>query len=184
MKKPAVLALLATLAAATSFAEPVPANPVQIERGKYLVSISGCHDCHTPLMMTAQGPVPDFSRALSGHPQGLALPPPPAAAGPWVWGGAGTNTAFWGPWGISYSVNITSDKETGIGTWREEDFIAMARSGRHLGVGRPILPPMPWPSLSAMTDEDLQAMYAYLQSTRPVKNAVPEAVIKSQAAAK
>lgn len=173
MTKTSLFALLAALASATAFA----ADPVQIERGKYLVTIGGCHDCHTPLMNTAQGPVPDFSRALSGHPQGLTLPPPPAAVGPWVWGGAGTNTAFWGPWGISYSSNITSDKETGIGTWREEDFIAMARSGRHLGVGRPILPPMPWPALSAMTDDDLKAMYAYLQSTRAIKNAVPDAVI-------
>jgi mono/diheme cytochrome c family protein len=41
----------------------------QIARGKYLVGITGCSDCHTPLKMTDAGPVPDMSRWLSGHPE-------------------------------------------------------------------------------------------------------------------
>lgn len=171
---PTVLALL--LCAATLTAQAAgPDN--RIERGKYLVSITGCHDCHTPLTMGENGPVPDFARALSGHPQPMALPPAPAGQGPWIWGGAATNTAFWGPWGISYATNITSDRETGIGMWKADDFVKAMKTGKHLGVGRPILPPMPWPALSSMTEDDLRAMFAYLQGTPPVANKVPEAML-------
>lgn len=177
MHKALQSALAIGLALASVAASAGDDKAKQIERGKYLVTTSGCHDCHTPMIMTEHGPAPDFSRALSGHPEGMALPPPPSAAGPWLWGGAASMTAFWGPWGTSYSANITSDKETGIGNWREADFIAMSRTGKHLGVGRPVLPPMPWPSLSAMTDDDLKAMFAYLQSTKPQKNKVPDPVI-------
>ena len=63
----------------------------RIERGKYLVNFGGCHDCHTPLKMGPNGPEPDMSRALSGHPQDLVMPEPPKANGPWVWSAAGTN---------------------------------------------------------------------------------------------
>ncbi|HET8870773.1 MAG TPA: hypothetical protein VFM48_10020, partial [Aquabacterium sp.] len=80
-----------------------------IERGGYLIQGFGCADCHTPLKMGPNGPKPDFSRGLSGHPQQLTVGPAPAASGAWVWGGAGTNTAFWGPWGISYAANLTPD---------------------------------------------------------------------------
>src|SRR5438874_12903750 len=59
----------------------------RVERGKYLVNIASCNDCHTPLTMTEKGPAPDMSRMLSGHPQGMKLPPAPAAQGPWIWGG-------------------------------------------------------------------------------------------------
>src|SRR5262249_37905184 len=73
----------------------------QVERGRYLVTILVCNDCHTPFKMGPKGPEPDFSRMLSGHPESMKLPPPPAANGPWIWFGAGTNTAYAGPWGIS-----------------------------------------------------------------------------------
>src|SRR5262245_14387767 len=48
----------------------------RLERGKYLVNIGGCNDCHTPLKMGAKGPEPDLSRMLSGHPEDAKLPPP------------------------------------------------------------------------------------------------------------
>jgi cytochrome c553 len=146
----------------------------QAQRGEYLVRIAGCHDCHTPLAMGPQGPAPDMSRALSGHPEGMQLPPQPAASGPWIGAFLGTNTAWSGPWGISYVANITSDKETGIGGWTEQQFIQSARTGKHLGQGRPILPPMPWQNLGAMTDEDIKAVFAYLKATPAIKNKVPE----------
>jgi hypothetical protein len=163
------LALLATTAGADNL----------VERGKYIVTTSGCHDCHTPLMQTPQGPVPNFSRELSGHPEDMPLPPPPRAIGPWLWGGVASNTAFWGPWGVSYSTNITSDRDTGIGNWKEADFVQAMRTGKHLGAGRPILPPMPWQALSAMKEDDLKAIYAYLQGTRAIRNQVPEANINA-----
>lgn len=175
--QPLATTALALLLAATSMAVTAGDKAAQQERGKYLTTIAGCHDCHTPLMSSERGPVPDFSRALSGHPEGLELPPPPVANGPWLWGGAATNTAFWGPWGLSYATNISGDKNTGIGNWTADDFVKAMKTGKHLGVGRPILPPMPWPALSAMTEEDLRAMFAYLQSTSPVSNKVPAAIV-------
>jgi len=153
-------------------------TPAQrVERGRYLVGIMSCHDCHTPLKMGVRGPEPDMSRALSGHPEAMTMPEPPAVGkGPWGWAGAATNTAFAGPWGISFTANLTSDKETGLGAWTEEMFIATMRTGRHQGRGRAILPPMPWFSLKAATDDDLRSIFAYLHSLPPLVNHVPQPI--------
>jgi cytochrome c553 len=163
---------LGLLALGSAHAAP---NQALIERGGYLVRAMTCSDCHTPWKMGPKGPAPDFSRGLSGHPENMPLPPTPSANGPWLWGGAATNTAFWGPWGVSFAANLTPDPETGIGNWRVEDFIKTLRSGQHLGVGRPILPPMPWPGIKQLTDHDLTAIFAYLKAQPPVRNAVPQA---------
>ena len=82
-------------------------------------------------------------------------------------------TAFAGPWGVSFTANLTPDKETGLGEWTEEMFIATMRTGRHQGKGRPLLPPMPYFNLAALTDEDIKSVFAYLQSIPPVHNKVP-----------
>jgi hypothetical protein len=104
----------------------------------------------------------------------MVLPPAPSLpAGPWLWVGAATNTAFAGPWGVSFTANLTPDKETGIGEWTSDQFLATLRTGRHLGKGRPILPPMPAAVYAKMTDDDLRSVFAYLQSLAPVKNKVP-----------
>ena len=156
-------------------ANPVAA-PTQslIERGRYLVTIGGCNDCHTPFKMTERGPEPDMERMLSGHPEQMKLPPAPKAQGPWVWSGAATNTAFAGPWGVSYAANLTPDKNTGLGIWDERMFVKTIRTGKHWGEGRPIQPPMPWPAYAKMTDEDLRAVFAYLKSIPPIRNYVPD----------
>ncbi len=146
----------------------------RVARGKYLVTIMACNDCHTPFKMGAMGPEPDMSRMLSGHPEGMKLPPAPGISGPWVWHGAATNTAFAGPWGISYAMNLTPDVHAGMATWTEERFIRTMRSGKHFGESRPIMPPMPWQSLGQMTDEDLKSVFAYLRTVPPVKNVVPD----------
>lgn len=148
----------------------------RIERGKYLVSIGGCNDCHTPFKMTAKGPEPDMDRMLSGHPEQFKLPPAPKAEGPWIWSGAATNTAFAGPWGVTYAANLTPDKNTGTGIWSEEMFISALRTGKHWGQAsaRPILPPMPWQGYAKMTDEDLKSVWAYLRSIPPITNHVPD----------
>ena len=143
-------------------------------RGKYLVSIMGCNDCHTPLKMTPKGPVPDETRFLSGHPQEVKLPAAPAAKGPWLWQGSATNTAFAGPWGVTYAANLTPDVNTGLGIWTEEMFVKTIRTGKHWGVARGIQPPMPWFAYRNATDEDLKAVYAYLRTIKPVKNLVPD----------
>ena len=57
---------------------------------------------------------------------------------------AATNTAWSGPWGVSFTANLTPDPETGLGRWTLRNFMDTIRSGRHMGRGRPILPPMPW----------------------------------------
>ncbi len=144
------------------------------ERGEYLATITGCNDCHTPFKMGPNGPEPDMSRLLSGHPAADTLPPPPGATGPWIWHGAATNTAFAGPWGVTYAINLTPDQATGMGIWTEQVFVAAMRTGKHFGTARPIMPPMPWPSYRHMTDDDLKAVYAYLRSIPPIVNRVPD----------
>lgn len=154
------------------------ANPdAQVQRGEYLVRIMACHDCHTPMAMGPNGPAPDMSRALTGHPESLVMPPAPKLPeGPWGWVGSLTNTAFAGPWGVSFTANLTPDVETGLGSWSEKQFVDTLRTGRHLGIGRPILPPMPWPAFANATDDDLKAIFAYLRSMPPVKNKVPQPI--------
>jgi mono/diheme cytochrome c family protein len=152
------------------------AHAAQVARGQYLVTYGACNDCHTPHTMGPQGPELDTSRLLSGHPESAKLPPPPALpAGPWVAVTVG-DTAWSGPWGISYSANLTPDRETGLGIWTEEMFMKTMRTGKHMSAGRDILPPMPWQGLGKLTDEDLKAIFAYLRTLSPVKNHVPDAV--------
>ena len=85
-------------------------------------------------------------------------------------------TAWSGPWGVSYTANLTPDQETGIGAWSEENFIQALRTGKHLGGGRDILPPMPWPAYQNLSDEDLKSIFAYLKSIPPIRNQVPDPV--------
>ncbi|MGH7930527.1 MAG: c-type cytochrome [Candidatus Binatia bacterium] len=150
-----------------------------VERGKYLVTIGGCHDCHTPKMQGANGaPVLDEKRLLSGHPK--KAPSPAWKPGDLQARGAGAITspmltAWAGPWGVSFAINLTPDRETGIGEWSEEGFVRALRTGKHQGQpnGREILPPMPWENYKQMTDDDLKAVWAYLRSIPAVKNQVP-----------
>ena len=150
-----------------------------IERGRYLVNVIGCSDCHTPKKMGPQGPEIDESRLLSGHPEASGLPKPPAGKGPWMTAVSWDLTAWSGPWGISYAFNLTPDENTGIGSWDEETFVKAVRTGRHMGVSRPILPPMPWQIYKNLTDDDLHAVYAYLRTIPPIHNRVPQPQIAS-----
>jgi len=163
-----------SIAAATRASSASRAD--QVERGRYLVSVLGCNDCHTPWRMGEKGPEPDMSRMLSGHPQQLKLGAPPTLDGGWVWAGAGTNTAFSGPWGVSYAINLTPDPLSGIGIWTEDMFVRAIRLGKHWGQSRPIMPPMPWQVYRNLTDEDLHAVWSYLRSIPPVENRAPDYV--------
>lgn len=170
------IALAISLAAASA-ATADSAAAEKIERGRYLVTISLCNDCHTPLVLGPNGPEPDRTRRLSGHPEQLVMPEAPRLGdGPWVGAMAGTLTAWSGPWGVSFTANLTPDPETGLGKWSEADFVATLRSGHHLGRGREILPPMPWRFIGQMTDDDLSAVFAYLQSLPPIRNRVPDPI--------
>jgi hypothetical protein len=176
-------AFAGTLTWQVASAAAPPASPgtgvdiSRIERGAYLVRTMGCNDCHTPWQMGPRGPEPDMSRALTGHPSDLVMPPPPELPpGPWLWMGAATNTAFAGPWGVSFSANLTPDKETGLGNWTEEMFIQTMKTGRHEGKGRPLLPPMPYFVVAQLNDQDIRSLFAYLQSLQPVHNRVPQPI--------
>lgn len=147
-----------------------------IAHGKYLVTTGGCDDCHTPKIYTENGPIPDTTRLLSGFQQGEKLPTLDVKyVTPGNWVATESNFSAWvGPWGISYASNLTPDNATGIGTLSEEMFIKTLREGKYMGVGRPLLPPMPWPTIGQMTDQDLKAIYAYLKTIKPINNKVPE----------
>lgn len=150
----------------------------QIARGKYLVNIGGCNDCHSPKIMTPMGPVPDTTRLLSGHPAGQPMAefdPDMVAPGKWVLTDDGTTT-WVGPWGISYTANLTPDSSTGLGLWTADIFIQTMRTGKHMGTGRMLLPPMPWQGIGQLPDEDLRAIFAYLQTLTPISNRVPAPV--------
>ena len=149
-----------------------------IEHGKYLVTFGGCYDCHTPKVYTDKGPMLDTTRILSGFPQGETLPEfDPAMVQPGKWVMCEGNFSGWvGPWGISYAANLTPDNATGIGTLSEEMFIKTLREGKWMGVGRPLLPPMPWEPIGQLNDKDLKSIYAYLMSLPPIHNEVPQPV--------
>lgn len=171
-------ALAVILIAATTAAAPRQgAGSAVIRRGEYLVTIGGCNDCHTPWKMGPKGPENDTSRQLSGHPQDVDLgATPKLPPGPWTTNVSGTFTAWSGPWGVSFTANLTPDPETGLGKWTLQNFMETMRTGRHMGRGRPIMPPMPWANYAKMTDGDLKATFAYLQSIPPITNRVPDSI--------
>ena len=168
-------AVAASVLAFAAAPQAIAGDEEKIARGKYQVTVSGCNDCHTPWIDGANGPEPDMSRMLSGHPADFPVAAPATLAGdPWLVAVVGTNTAWSGPWGVSFTANLTPDPETGLGKWTLKNFVDTIRTGRHLGRGREILPPMPIPMYKNFTDEDLEAIYTYLQSIPAVHNPVPE----------
>jgi mono/diheme cytochrome c family protein len=119
----------------------------QAERGRYLVSLAGCQDCHTPGNFLGKR---DLQRALAGSEVGFEIP------------GLGT---FYGP-------NLTPDKETGLGAWTAEQIAAAITKGVRPD-GRILAPVMPWRDFAVLTKGDASAIAAYLKSLPPVRNTVP-----------
>ena len=158
--------------------EKVLSKDEMIQKGKQLVNLGGCNDCHSPKVMTEMGPMPDTTRLLSGHPQDqLVANIDPAMLSSKMWMHSTLDATAWiGPWGVSYTANLTPDPETGLGNWTEALFIKALRTGKHMGVGRPILPPMPWQGIGQVSDQDLKDIFAYLQSIKPVHNKVPDPI--------
>lgn len=179
----AILVLITSCKDAEKSAPKVSGTPLYEEqlraKGKYLSVVGGCNDCHSPKIMTPEGPIPDTTRLLSGHPANELLPATPTDRA-WVYFNP-TNTAFAGPWGISFGANLTPDV-TGIGNWTVDQFKTALRKGKYKGLEttRPLLPPMPWQNYGHMTDQDIEALFAYLKSIPPVKNLVPAAVPSTQ----
>ncbi len=147
----------------------------EVARGKYLVGIMGCNDCHSPKRMGKNGPEVIPELLLSGYPsdrplvqfdsklikEGFAMFYPDL-------------TAAAGPWGISFAGNLTPD-ETGLGNWTEAQFKKALTQGKFKGLenSRMLLPPMPWLNYAEMKDADIHAIFLYLKSIKPVENSVP-----------
>ena len=123
------------------------ADDAAVARGKYLVTIGGCQDCHTPGHFFGK---PDMTRVLGGSEVGFEIP------------GLGT---FYGP-------NLTPDKATGLGGWSDEQIVEAIQSGVRPD-GRVLAPIMPWRALAVLTKPDAAAVVAYLRSLPPVANKVP-----------
>jgi mono/diheme cytochrome c family protein len=139
---------LPTLAAALCLgASAASAAELEVARGKYLVTIAGCNDCHTPGSFLGK---PDFSRRLGGSDVGFAIPGK----------------------GVFVGANLTPDKETGLGNWTDDQIITAFTAGLWPD-GRRLAPIMPWQALTQLSPDDAHAIVAYLRSIPAVKNAVP-----------
>ncbi len=176
-----VVALACTQNNSANKAAKTEVNPVadslkRLDRGAYLVNAIGCDDCHTPKKMTAQGPVPDMELRFSGHPANQPFTGDYKQTSQYVLINPSLTAAL-GPWGISYASNISSDA-SGLGNWTLEQFSRALREGKSKGLenGRPLLPPMPWPNFKNLSDEDIQAIFYYLKSSKPIRNIVPAPV--------
>jgi mono/diheme cytochrome c family protein len=116
-------------------------------RGKYLVTLGGCHDCHTPGYFFGK---PDMDRFLGGSEVGFEIP------------GLGV---FVGP-------NITPDKETGIGNWSNDEIVTAITAGKRPD-GRMLASIMPWHAFANLAKDDAMAIAAFLKSLKPVSHKVP-----------
>jgi hypothetical protein len=147
----------------------------QVKWGEHIVHVAGCNDCHTPKKMTDRGPEMDWDRMLSGHPAGSPEPDvnrkDAESKGLII---TSDLTTWVGPWGVSYTANLTPDS-TGTLAWTEEQFMYAIRNGVYKGLqgGRPMLPPMPWQEYKNFTDPEMKAIFAFLKSIKPISNAVP-----------
>jgi hypothetical protein len=154
---------------------PEPTAMDSVKRGEYLVTIMGCHDCHSPKNVTPQGATLIADRLLSGYQadKPAAKPTGSCVKNGWALITMDLTTAA-GPWGQSFSANLTSD-QTGIGNWTLENFTRAVKEGKFKGLegSRMLLPPMPWQNFAVIEDADLHSIFAYLKSTKPISNVVP-----------
>lgn len=150
-------------------------SAAKVRRGEYLVTVGVCDDCHSPKTMGPKGPEIDPERRLSGYPSQRPLPNfDTVMANKGITQFNEDFTAYAGPWGVSFSANLTGDA-TGAGSWPLQKFIYAIRNGKFKGDanGRDLLPPMPWFNYKLMTDEDLASIHAYLKTLKPVENVPP-----------
>ena len=150
----------------------------QVERGKYLVGITGCHDCHSPKIPGGMKPVPEL--ILSGRPQTTKVP----LAAPGEVHASEDLTAWAGGWGQTVASNLTPDPATGLGMrYTEAKFIQTMRTGKK-PEGVAIMPPMPVDVYVNMKDDDLKAIYAYLKTIKSIRNPVRAGLTPPAAPAK
>ncbi len=123
------------------------AQPSQNGRGKYLVTMASCTDCHTPGYFLGK---PDMNRFLGGSEVGFEIP----------------------GMGVFHGPNLTPDPDTGLGKWTVDQIVTAIRTGKRPD-GRELAPVMPWRAFANLTNEDATAIAVYLKSLPPVKNKVP-----------
>jgi len=140
------IAVAAGIALTAAFANAASAQS-QVERGKYIVSLASCTDCHTPGYFFGK---PDMVRYLGGSEVGFEIP------------GLGV---FHGP-------NLTPDADTGLGKWSVQQIVAAIKTGKRPD-GRELAPIMPWRAFANMTDADATAVATFLKSLPVVSNKVP-----------
>jgi mono/diheme cytochrome c family protein len=131
---------------ASGLSAPAAADDAQIARGRYLVGIAGCSDCHTPGGMMGAA---DMKRYLGGSDVGFSIPGE----------------------GVYVGQNLTPDNETGIGRWTSDDIITAIRNGKRPD-GSELSGVMPSASFARLTDEDAAAIAAFLKSIPPVNNKI------------
>ncbi len=140
-------AWIALAAAITAAALPATVRAQSlVDRGKYLVTLGGCNDCHTPGYFFGN---PDMTKFLGGSDVAFEIPGLGAFAG----------------------RNITPDRDTGIGNWTSEQIVTALQTGQRPD-GRTLAPIMPWHALASLTKEDAAAIAAFLKSIPPVKREV------------
>ena len=162
----------------TATASAVPEKPkfggyeTQVEWGEHIVTIAGCNDCHTPKKMTPMGLAIDSTLLLSGHPENAPAPDVDRkmleSKGMVL---TQDFTAWVGPWGITYTANLTPDP-SGTGNWTEAQFVYALKNmiSKGLPSSRHLLPPMSLMPAQDMTEDELKAIYAYLRTIKPIKN--------------
>ena len=141
-----VTAIGAVAVLASGLSAPAAADDAQIARGRYLVGIAGCSDCHTPGGMMGAA---DMKRYLGGSDVGFSIPGE----------------------GVYVGQNLTPDDETGIGKWTSDDIVTAIRKGKRPD-GSELSGVMPSASFARLTDEDAAAIAAFLKSIPPVKNKI------------
>jgi mono/diheme cytochrome c family protein len=136
--------------------QSAPENRAVAARGEYLVELLGCGACHTDGALIGE---PDMTRSLAGSGIGIAWSNPLGDKYP----------------GVVYPANITPDIETGIGRWSDVEISNAIRAGlgRHGGTRIEV---MPWQAYNKISDDDIEAITAYLRSIEPVAHRVPAAV--------
>ena len=118
-----------------------------VRQGEYIAQITGCAFCHSPFR-DDNTMIDDFKFA----------------------GGQRFDVV---PFGTFVSYNLTSDKETGLGGWTDDQIKAFVTSGVRRDGSRMIPFPMPWPNFANLTPQDLNALVAFLRSLPPVSNRIP-----------
>jgi len=142
--KTPVLAALALVAAPLS---ALASASAEVERGRYLAAIMDCGGCHTGGVLMGQ---PDPARHLAGSEVGFEMP----------------------GLGIFYPPNLTGDVETGLGQWSKDEIVTAVRTGVRPD-GRELAPIMPWHAYGNLTDDDADALAAYIKSLPAVSFETP-----------